>query len=218
METAGAVPYIRGGGGIAVDGRRLGRVAGVLGSAAVIVLVALLARAGVYQELRAGRLRADGVGVRVTVTGCVGLASGTGITTTGYTCRGAFLLGGHRYEEVVHGSTARHDVGDAVTAVAVPGDPATLTAETSVHAQDPPWRPFVAPGALLFAWASAVAVWLVARSRNRGVSNPAGLGGRPELPPANQRPSTRAEAAPREPSRRARALHTAARAPAADRT
>ncbi len=166
------IVYIRGGGGAVVDGRRLAAVVVAVCSVVLAVLVLLLTGSAIAQESRAAGLRAHSVAVDVAVTSCMGLASGTGITTTGSTCRGTFTLNGRRYNEVLRGSTAPHDVGDVVAAVVLPGHPASLSTKTSVYTYRSPWRPFLTPGILLLVNAAVVLAGRVRRAHNR-VRSPA---------------------------------------------
>jgi len=141
--------YIRGGGGVEVASSR---VAAVLVGAAVVVLVALavvLAVEAIAQNSRIDRLRSSGVAVDVTVSSCLGMASGTGITESAYQCRGTFTIGGHSYNEVIDGSTDLHPVGATLRAVTVPGDPATLSTAAAVAAMRSSWTVFAAPAGLV---------------------------------------------------------------------
>jgi hypothetical protein len=122
-EPAG---YIRGAGGAPVDRRRLTAVlAGLLAAAVAAVLLAGTVGA-VREARRVSRIQQDGVVVPVTVTGCVGLGSGTGVTVSGYRCRGAFSLGGRRHEAVLRGSDRLLPTGSRQTGVTLPADPEVL--------------------------------------------------------------------------------------------
>ena len=139
--------YIRGGGGV-IDTRRLFRV--VVGSAIVVlaVLVVVLTIEAVHKNSRIDGLQHRGVPVDVTVTGCLGQLSGTGITVTSFQCRGSFALGGRNYNAILVGSNINHPVGEVVKAVADPKHPTTLsTASSLVNAQSS-WRAFIGPGVL----------------------------------------------------------------------
>ena len=127
--------YIRGGGGVDIDGRRILRVAGAVCLVGLAVLVVITTVSARGQNSRMTRLQQHGVPVTVTVTGCVGIVSGTGSTNTGFSCRGNYTLGGHAYNEVITGTSAQLPEGSTVQAVAVPGDPALLsTADAVAHA------------------------------------------------------------------------------------
>ena len=103
--------YIRGGGGI-VDTRRLFRV--LVGSAVVALaaLVVVLTIEAVHKNSRIDSLRHRGVPVDVTVTNCLGILSGTGITVTSFQCSGSFELAGRSYNAVIGGSDVNHAAGD----------------------------------------------------------------------------------------------------------
>jgi hypothetical protein len=64
--------------------------------------------------------------VQATVTSCVGLASGTGITVTGYRCTGTFVLGGRRYDDVIDGTQALYQPGTLLAARTDARDPTVL--------------------------------------------------------------------------------------------
>ncbi len=162
---AADVGYIRGGGGVAVDTRRAASAVAAVCSAALVLLILVLTRSAVDQVSSARTLASHGVAVDTTVTSCLGLASGTGITTVGSTCRVTFSLGGHRYAEVLHGSTASHEPGDVVAAVVVPGAPSTVTTATSAHHAPSLWRVTTAPLVLLFIEVALVVVWRGRRAR-----------------------------------------------------
>ena len=60
-------------------------------AAAVIILFV----AGVQKNAQITRLHKQGVAVKVTVSGCIGLMGGSGSNIAGYDCTGAFTLAGH---------------------------------------------------------------------------------------------------------------------------
>jgi hypothetical protein len=113
-------------------------------------------------------LQQHGVPVEVTVTGCVGLASGTGATEAGFNCRGTFTLAGHSYNEVIGGTTDLYPPGTTLQAVAVPGDPALLSTARAVANAHSSWEAFITPGILLavLLLAVVVIVWRTRRSRS----------------------------------------------------
>lgn len=85
------------GAGVEVDVRRVARVGGVVCLGALSVLAVTLLLAGVEKNAQITRLRQRGVPVTVTMTGCIGLAGGSGSNLAGYECRGTFRLDGRRY-------------------------------------------------------------------------------------------------------------------------
>ena len=145
--------YIRGGGGVDIDGRRILRVAGsvcLVGLAVLVVITTVSARG---QNSRMPRLQQHGVPVTVTVTGCVGIVSGTGSTNTGFSCRGDYTLDGHAYNKVITGTSAQLEEGSTVPAIAVPGDPALLSTADAVahspHSSDVYVTPIILFGVLI---------------------------------------------------------------------
>ncbi len=146
QETAS---YIRGAGGVRVEGRR---VAGyILGFGVLIfaVLTAVFTGIAIHHNSRATSLKQRGVPVQVTVTGCVGLASGTGITGTGFTCRGSYSLSGHQYNEQIGGTASLFSVGQKIAGVAVRDEPAVLYTATSARTMHSTWTVYVTPAVLL---------------------------------------------------------------------
>jgi hypothetical protein len=158
--------YIRGGGGVDIDRGRVARILVglfVLGLGALVVLLSLGA---IDENARHDRLRRHGVPVDVTVTSCLGLASGTGITVAGYTCRGTFTLDGRDYKGVIRGSIELHQSGEVLPGVADPRDPTILATADSVASSHSSWRPFVTPGLLLVVLV-VILVFAVWRFRRR---------------------------------------------------
>jgi uncharacterized membrane protein len=119
--------YIRGGGGAPTDAPRVLRIfAGVCLGLLAAVAVALIVGA-VHENSRRHELQHHGVTVQVTVTSCVGTATGTGITVNGFTCRGSFVLNGHTYVDVIRGSSQLLARGSVLTGVADPRSPSVLS-------------------------------------------------------------------------------------------
>jgi hypothetical protein len=164
MAEPGA-SYVRGAGTVDVDPRRL-LAAGIWLLAAVLAVLAVVTTVeGVRQVQRTDRLRTAGVPVRAVVTGCVGLASGTGITVVSYSCRASFDLDGRTHNAVLGGSTALHRPGDAVAAVVLPADEDVLSIRAAVARPEPRWHPFVAPAVLTVLTAGLLIAGTVRRRR-----------------------------------------------------
>jgi len=159
--------YVRGAAGVSVGSRRIVWVVAGLCIGVLALLVVVLTVSAIDQQSRANRLRQVGVPVEVTVTGCMGRASGTGITTTGYTCRGRFVLSGARHEAVIGGSSALRAPGDTLRVVADPLDPTAVATVQSVARPGSSWTAFIAPASLLVALlaAGAIAWWQLPRLR-----------------------------------------------------
>jgi hypothetical protein len=171
--------YIRGAGGIRIEGRR---VAGyILGFGVLILAVLTVVFTGiaVHHNSRATSLRQQGVPVQVTVTGCVGLASGTGITGTGFTCRGSYLLAGRHYNEQIGGTAKLFPVGQKIAGVAVRDEPAVLYTAASAQTMHSTWTVYVTPAALLAVLVGTLVCWRrVTRPRANGAPNFPGAPGR----------------------------------------
>ncbi|HTC70632.1 MAG TPA: hypothetical protein VK662_13770 [Acidothermaceae bacterium] len=141
----GSGSYIRGGAGV-VDTRRLFRVVGGLVIAVLVALLAALTVNAVHENSRIDSLRHRGIAVDVTVTNCLGVLSGTGVTVAYFQCSGSYDLGGRTYNGVIAGSHVNHAAGDVVEAVADPRHPTTISTATSLAKAHSSWRPFIAPG------------------------------------------------------------------------
>lgn len=152
--------YIRGGGGV-IDTRRLFRV--VVGSAvvALVALVVVLTIEAVHKNSRIDSLHHRGVPVDVTVTSCLGILSGTGITVTSFQCNGSFNLDGRSYNAAITGSNVNHTAGDVVQAVADPKHPTSVSTATALVNAHSSWRAFIAPAVLFVVLVLLIlgAVW-----------------------------------------------------------
>src|SRR5579864_9003294 len=134
-QTPGGPTYIRAGGGVQMNGRR---VAGVLVWLCVLALLGLavyLAALATRQDSRASLLHRHGVPVDVVVTGCRGISSGVGMGIEYWQCRGSFVLGGRGYDDVlINGSRRLLQPGQHVDGLDVPGRPDLLSTAASVSA------------------------------------------------------------------------------------
>jgi hypothetical protein len=118
--------YIRGGSGRATDRRATGRWLAFAGLLALALLAVAMALGFARQHGRDLRLAQARTPVQATVTGCVGLASGTGITVTGYRCTATFRLSGRQYDDLIDGSHGLYEPGTVVAARTDPRDPTVL--------------------------------------------------------------------------------------------
>lgn len=176
--TPGQSGYIRGGGGVEMDTHRIVRWAGLICVLALTGVVIVLTISAVGDNSRQTRLKEHGVPVEVTVTGCVGIGSGIGQATAGYTCRGFYSLDGNQYTAVIRGANDALPVGDVLQGVTVRGDPGLLSTASAAGEQHSSWTPFVTPivlGAITIVLAVGLFVW-TSRYR-RGRSDPAGGAG-----------------------------------------
>jgi hypothetical protein len=161
-STPGDAPYIRAGGGIEIELSRLVRVAIGLCVLLLVGIVVDLTVSAANQNSRQTKLRQQGVPVELTVTGCLGNGSGSGQTVEGYICRGTYTVGGHRYNEVIGGTTVVHPVGQRLQGVAVPGDPTLVSTANGVASKRSSWTPYITPtilGAVAIALALAFFLW-----------------------------------------------------------
>jgi hypothetical protein len=151
-----AESYIRGAGGVRIDGRRVaGHILG-FGVLILAVLTAVFIGIAVHHNSRATSLKEKGVPVAVTVTGCVGLASGTGITGTGFTCRGSYSLAGRHYNEQIGGTAKLFAVDQKISGVTVRDEPTVLYTASSAQTMHSTWTVYVTPAVLLVVLVAAV--------------------------------------------------------------
>jgi hypothetical protein len=154
--------YIRGAAVSHLEWRRLRRALISIALTVLAVVAVILTIDAARSGLLIRRLDARGQTVQVTVTGCLGLASGTGITPVGYTCRGTFTLLGHRYNNVIHGTSSLHPVGQTLSGITDPQSPGPVFTVESVRAAPSLERRFIVPAALfaLLLVGSAVSIGL----------------------------------------------------------
>lgn len=141
-----------------VSPRRIAWVVAGLGVATLVFLVIVLTVSAIEAQSRTSRLRRAGVPVEATVTRCVGQASGTGITTIGYTCRAAFTLADVRHEAVLAGSSVLRAPGEVVAALVDPRDPSVAVTAQSVAHSKASWTAFIAPVSLFAALLGIVVI------------------------------------------------------------
>jgi hypothetical protein len=156
--------YIRGGSVGTIDrGRLLRWVAGLCGSCLLILAIALgWQTTHNMSQIRA--LRDHGIAVKATVTHCLGIASGTGITATGYLCTAAFTVDGTRHADTLTGTALQYPPGSTLDAFTDPNDLGVLRMAADVNASHPVLPQFVAPALMLLG---AVALLVLALPRRR---------------------------------------------------
>lgn len=152
-----------------VDARKARWVALALVLVTLLVLGVVFTIAGIRKNDQIQELRTHGVPIDVTVTSCVGLLGGSGTNFVGYSCTGAYTVGGKRYSELLPGS-APHARGAVIHAVVVPSDPALISTAALVSTERPSWGVFVLP--LVFfmtvVLASAFSLAAIRPRRQRG--------------------------------------------------
>jgi hypothetical protein len=164
MSDDTAPTYIRGGSATTIDrGRVLRWIAGVCGSCLLVLAVALgWQTAHTASQIRA--LRDHGVPVKATVTSCFGIASGTGITATGYLCTARFTLDGAQHSDTLTGTQLLYQPGTTVDALTDPNDLGVLRMAANVNKSHPALPQFVTPALILLA---AVGLLALAVPRRR---------------------------------------------------
>jgi hypothetical protein len=152
------------GAGVAVDGRRVGRVILILCVAAVGIVAIVLFVAGANKNAQINELRTDGVAVKITVTECMGLLGGSGSNGAGYACTGTYLFHGHRFTEAIPGDVHLAP-RSTVAAVISPSDPALVSTAAAVRTERSSWRVFIAPAVLAILDLGAIGAALARRRR-----------------------------------------------------
>jgi hypothetical protein len=164
--------YVRGAAGVAIPSRLIALLVASLGVAIMVFLVVALTVSAVDAQSRTSRLRRVGVPVEATVTRCAGQASGTGITTIGYTCRGVYVVAGEQHEAVIGGSSALRAPGDVVQAVADPYDRSVLVTARSFARTQSSGTAFIAPASLFASLLGVVAAAATHYRRRRRINTP----------------------------------------------
>jgi hypothetical protein len=157
-----AVSVLRGP-AVSFNSKRVGQVLLSLVMATLLVLGIVLLVSGAHRNAQINQLRQHGVNVQISVTGCVGVASGSGSTPATFSCYGSFTLAGHRNNEIIGGQTARLDVGAIVQGKAVPDDPQLVATVQSVATEHASSSVFILPIVLLVVFVGAAIVIVIRR-------------------------------------------------------
>jgi hypothetical protein len=158
MTLRGAAPGL--------DVRRVGQLAVGICLIGLAVTVAVFFVGAVHKNSQIADLRAHGVPVPFTVTGCLGSLGGSGSNETGYACRGTFTLDGRRYNEPIPGNLD-HPPGTVLKATTVPGDPALVIRTGDLAAEHTSAKVYVFPSILLLVLLLLVGVLLFRRRQNQ---------------------------------------------------
>jgi hypothetical protein len=155
---------------VEVDPRRVARSVAVSCLIALLVATVALTVAGVRKNDQVTELRDHSVGVAVTVTTCRGLLGGSGSNPVGYTCKGTYLVGGHRYDQTLP-TNVLYAPGTRVALVVAADDPDLLSTRELVAAERPSWLVYRVP-AVLFVVLVVALVVLARRRRRASTSSP----------------------------------------------
>lgn len=166
------------GAGVSVDARRVGRVTMALCLATLAIVAVVLFIAGAQKNAQISELRTEGVTIKVTVTGCMGLLGGSGSNAAGYACRGTYTFRGHRYDEAIPGNVnlIPHSTLPVVIAR---GEPTLVSTVEAVRREHPSWRVFIVPAVLALLVVVAIALLLVKRGRSQVIGQRSGPGPNP---------------------------------------
>jgi hypothetical protein len=151
-----------------VDVRRTTRIVVGVGIAVVLVLAVVLFVVALNQNSEVKGLQQRGAPVDVTVSACIGNASGSGSTAAGYTCTGSFTFRDRRYVETIGGLTSFVAPGTVVAGVTDPLDPHVVFTAHSVATTRDSAAAFVAPILLAVLLVGSIVVLVVVRRRRPG--------------------------------------------------
>ena len=133
---------------------------GVVLTGLVIILTTQVA----HERSVANRLHTHGRPTTATVTGCRALASGTGITASGYRCNATYLVGNQHRTAPIHGTTTLYPTGQRIPILVDPQHPNDIAAATTAQAASRMWTSLALPAAPLTQLILSAA-WLLAHKR-----------------------------------------------------
>lgn len=169
--------YIRGGGGVQVNVRKVVAVLVAVGMAVLLGISAELAWSAAHRNDEVTRLQHHGVAVAVTVQRCLGISSGVGMGIEFYECDGTYQLAGQTHDEVIGGSRNRLLPGQTIAGVADPGRPTVLWSAAALGRQHVSDTDYIAPAALTAAVVVVAGWWELRRRRaKRSVRQGFGVG------------------------------------------
>jgi hypothetical protein len=142
-----------------IDPGRVAAVLAGLAAAALVAVTAYLFFSAASRNAALDRLERFGVPVRATVTGCEGIGDGVGMGTQYYDCYGTWTLAGRSYQGLVHGSRTLRPAGQTLDALAVPGDPASLTVAGSASRARQSYTAAWVLLALSGVWVAGAGAW-----------------------------------------------------------
>jgi hypothetical protein len=160
-DEAPTATYVRGAGGAPVSGRLLLTV--IVAMCLLILFATGLAFAveRARDDARITKLKHHGVAVEATVTRCLGILSGTGVTEVGFTCHVRYVVAGQVHTATLHGTTALYRDGATVPAVTLRQQPSPVYTAAYVRSADTSWRRYGAAAALMLSALLGGAVGLV---------------------------------------------------------
>ncbi len=162
-ESDARVAPLRGA-AVQIDGRRVAVLVVGIVLVTLAVLVVVFIAVGIHKNRQINQLHDQGVAVTVTVTSCQGLLGGSGSNGAGYSCRGTYELGGHRYNELLPG-TSLHAPGATIPSVAVPGDAALVSPVSVIDSEHASDNVYILPGVLLVILVAIVGALALRRKR-----------------------------------------------------
>ena len=122
--------------------------AGALGLILVAAAIVVAFVSATNDNARIARIRANGIPVTVTVSGCVGSLGGSGSNIVGYTCQGDYRVAGTNYHETIGSMTRLAAPGTLVRAVVDPSQHSSLVLASAARTATASPRVYVLSGVL----------------------------------------------------------------------
>jgi hypothetical protein len=125
--------------------------------AAILVVAALaVAQAGFVNNARVTRLHHAGIYVSARILGCEGNIGGSGSTSAGYTCRGAYAYAGEHFSERIDGTFSFLSTGSHVAVVMDPAHHNEVILASALAPMRMTLVPYVIPVLLVLGAAALV--------------------------------------------------------------
>jgi hypothetical protein len=150
---------------VAVDGRKVARLALAICVASLAVTAVALFVVGAHKNAEIDGLKQHGIAVSDKVADCRGLLGGSGSNGAGFSCWGTYTLEGHTYTEDIPGTTFRQP-GSVVSMIADTSDPGLISTPGAVRRERASDGVYIVPAALLLALAVLLGLIFARRRRH----------------------------------------------------
>lgn len=128
--------------------RKYWLAAGALGLIIVAAAIVVAFVSATNDNARIERIKANGIPVTVTVSGCVGSLGGSGSNIVGYTCQGDYRVNGTAYHEIIGSMTSLATPGTVVRAVADPSQHSSIVLASAARRATASPKVYVLSGVL----------------------------------------------------------------------
>lgn len=154
-------------------GRRFWRIASTIGLVLFALAIAVSFVSAASDNARIERMKAHGISVTVTVVDCLGNIGGSGSNAAGYTCRGAYVIAGTTYRELIGSMSGFAAPGARVRGVVDPSRHSTVELASAVSTSTASSGAYVIPGVLAIVLvALALATLRVSRRARSDAGRP----------------------------------------------